>query len=213
MTVRDAGRCFGISYHLYCSDLVHLGANWVVLNLVPLCNPLTQLSTPNGERSTRNWCHRIDNSSLVTLKCFQLCQRGISTGKLKIYTIDGVKYSAKNECNTMIAAPRRHKHPSSSANRPSDVGVSVNINAEFNPMAVTTIFECFSRDLITEYCQGVESSTVYTVPPSFVETLHGRSNSSLPCPPLYMHAQAIIPTFLTSNIYIGLCLSNTLTST
>jgi hypothetical protein len=58
--------------------------------------------------------------------------KGISTGKLKIYTIDGSKYCAKNECNTMIIAPRRHKHPSSGANRPSDVAVTVNINAEFN---------------------------------------------------------------------------------
>jgi len=57
---------------------------------------------------------------------------GIPTGKLKIYTIDGSKYCAKNECNMMIIAPRRHKRPSSSANRPPDVAVTVNINAEFN---------------------------------------------------------------------------------
>jgi hypothetical protein len=56
----------------------------------------------------------------------------ISTGKLKIYTIDGSKYWAKNECNMMIIAPRRHKHPSSGANRPPDVAVTVTINAEFN---------------------------------------------------------------------------------
>jgi len=52
--------------------------------------------------------------------------------KLNIYTIDGWKYCAKNECNTMIIAPRSHKDPSSSANGPSDVAVTVNINAEFN---------------------------------------------------------------------------------
>jgi len=51
---------------------------------------------------------------------------------LKIYKIDGLKYCAKNECNTMITMPRWHKHPSSGANRPSDVAVRVNINAEFN---------------------------------------------------------------------------------
>jgi hypothetical protein len=56
----------------------------------------------------------------------------ISTAKLKIYTIDGSKYCAKKECNTMIIVPRRHKHPSSGANRPSDIAVTVNINAEFN---------------------------------------------------------------------------------
>jgi len=49
-----------------------------------------------------------------------------------IYTIDGLKYCAKNEYNTMIIAPRRHKDPSSGANRPSDIAVTVNINAEFN---------------------------------------------------------------------------------
>jgi len=55
----------------------------------------------------------------------------IATGKLEIYTIDGLKYCTKNECNTMVIAPRRHKHPSSGANRPSDIAVTVNINAEF----------------------------------------------------------------------------------
>jgi hypothetical protein len=54
----------------------------------------------------------------------------------------------------MIIAPRRHEHPSSIANRPSDIGVTVNINAAFNLMAVNPIIECFSRDLITEYCRG-----------------------------------------------------------
>jgi hypothetical protein len=32
----------------------------------------------------------------------------------------------------MIFMPRMHKAPSSGANRPSDVAVTVNINAEFN---------------------------------------------------------------------------------
>jgi hypothetical protein len=41
----------------------------------------------------------------------------------------------------MITTPTRHKHPSSGANRPSDVGVTVNINAEFNLMAVNPIIE------------------------------------------------------------------------
>jgi hypothetical protein len=57
---------------------------------------------------------------------------GISTGKLRMYTIDGLQYCAKNECNTMIIGPRWHNHPLSGANSPSDVAVAVNINAEFN---------------------------------------------------------------------------------
>jgi hypothetical protein len=57
---------------------------------------------------------------------------GISTGKLNIYTIDSLKYCTKNKCNMMIITPRRHKHPSSGANGPSDVAVTVNINAEIN---------------------------------------------------------------------------------
>jgi hypothetical protein len=32
----------------------------------------------------------------------------------------------------MIIVPSRHKHPSSGANRASDIAVTVNINAEFN---------------------------------------------------------------------------------
>jgi hypothetical protein len=99
------------------------------------------------------------------LHCFELCKRGISTGKLKIYTIDGSIYCAKNECNTMIIAPRRQQHPSSGANRPSEVAVTVNFNAEFNLLPVNTIIECFSRDLVTEYCQGLEASTISTAPP------------------------------------------------
>jgi len=78
---------------------------------------------------------------------------------------------------------------------------------------VNPIIECFSRDLVTEYCQGLASSAVHTAPPFFVETLHGRSNRSLPRLPLHMHAQAIVPTFLMSNIYIGLCIPKALTLT
>ena len=57
---------------------------------------------------------------------------GISTGKLKLYPNDGLKYCAKKECNNMITAPGCHKHSSSGAIRPSDGAVTVNINAEFN---------------------------------------------------------------------------------
>jgi hypothetical protein len=67
---------------------------------------------------------------------------------LQIYTIDGSMYCAKNKCNTMIIVPRRHQHTSSGANRPSDVAVTVNFNAEFNLMPVNPIIECISRDLV-----------------------------------------------------------------
>jgi len=113
----------------------------------------------------------------------------------------------------MIIAPRRHQHPSSGASRPSDVAVTVNINAEFNLMPVNPIIECFSRDLVPEYCQGLEASAVSSAPPFFVESLLGRSNRSLPHLPLHMHAEEIILTFLTSNIYIRLRLRNALTLT
>jgi len=69
--------------------------------------------------------------------------------------------------------PRRHQHPLSSANRHSDVAVTVNSNAEFKLMAVNAIIECVSMYLVPEYCQGLESSVVYTVPPSFVESFNG----------------------------------------
>jgi len=68
--VCDARRCFGITYHLYRSDLVHLGANWVVLKLSQQCNHPTRLPTPSGGTSTRNWCHGIENTSLFALLCF-----------------------------------------------------------------------------------------------------------------------------------------------
>jgi hypothetical protein len=61
-----------------------------------------------------------------------LCQREISTRKLKIYTMDGSMDCAKNKCNTMIIMTRWEKHPSSGAKKPSDVAVTVNINAQFN---------------------------------------------------------------------------------
>jgi len=131
-TVCHAGRCFGITYHCGCSDLVHLAANWVVPKLSQLCNHPTWLPTPSSGECTWNWCHRIENTSMFALRCFWLCQRGISSGKLTIYSIEGSKYCARHECNTMIITPRWHKHPSSGANGPSDVAVTVNINAQFN---------------------------------------------------------------------------------
>jgi len=118
-----------------------------------------------------------------------------------------------NVCMTMITTARRPKHPSSGANRPSDVAVTVNINAEFHLMAVNSIIEWLSRDPNAEYCQGLDSSAVSTAPPVLVETLPCRSNRSLPRLPLHMHTQPIIPTFLMSNICIGRCLPKSLTLT
>jgi len=78
-------------------------------------------------------------------------------------------------------------------------------------MAVNPIIECFSMDLVPEYCRGIESSAVYTVPPFFVEYLHGHSNRSLPRLPLHMHAEEMIPTVVAWNIHIGKCLPKALT--
>ena len=69
-------------------------------------------------------------------------------------------------------------------------------------MAIHPIIECFGRDPVPEDCHGLESSAVNSAPPVFVESLHGRSNRSLPRLPLHMHAEDIIPTALTSNIHI-----------
>jgi len=80
-------------------------------------------------------------------------------------------------------------------------------------MAVDPITECFSRDLVPEYCHGLESSGVYTAPPFFVESLPGRSNKSPPRLPLHMQAEKIAPAFLTLNIYIGLRVPKVLTLT
>jgi hypothetical protein len=99
-------------------------------------------------------------------------QKGISTGKSKIYTLDDSKHCSKNESNTIITAPRRHNHRSGGANKPSDIGVIVNINAEFKLMAVNPVIEYASRDVVPEYYQSLVSNTGYTVPPCL-------SNSSL----------------------------------
>jgi hypothetical protein len=56
----------------------------------------------------------------------------VSSAKLETHRIDGLKICSKNECNIMIIAGRSPQHPSSGANRPSDVAVTVNINAQFN---------------------------------------------------------------------------------
>jgi hypothetical protein len=130
-----------------------------------------------------------------------------------MYTIDCSKYCAKNESDTMIIAPRRHQHPSTGTHRPSVVTVTANFNAEYNLMAVNPIIDYFSRDLVPEYCHGLESSAVSTAPPIVVKSLHGPSNRSISRLPLHMHAEEIILTFLTLNISIGPCLpkANTLT--
>jgi hypothetical protein len=80
-------------------------------------------------------------------------------------------------------------------------------------MAVNPIIECYSRDHVPEYCQRLESHAGYTAPPVFVESVHGRSNRRLPRLPLHLHADNIITTFLTSNIYIGICLPKAFTLT
>ena len=113
----------------------------------------------------------------------------------------------------MITTSRRHKHPSSGANRPSDDGETVNIIALFNLKGVNPIIECFSRDLVVECCLGLDSRGVNTAPPFFVGTLPGHSNRSLGRVSLHMHAQVTITTFLTSNIYIRLCLHKSLSLT
>jgi hypothetical protein len=68
-SVCDTGSCFGISSHLYLSDLVHHGVNWVVPNLSTLCNHPTRLPTPSGWKCTGNCCHQSENSSLFALEC------------------------------------------------------------------------------------------------------------------------------------------------
>jgi len=78
-------------------------------------------------------------------------------------------------------------------------------------MDVNPIIEWFWRDLVPEYCQGLESRAVYTAPPFFVESVHGRSDKSLPRLPLHMHAEDSIPPFFKSNMHIGWCLPTALT--
>jgi len=92
----------------------------------------TATNLPNGAKSTRKWRYRIDNMSLDAFRYISLCQRGISTGKLIIWTIDCWKYCAKNHWKTKRIVRRRPKHPTRGANSLSDVAVIVTINAEFD---------------------------------------------------------------------------------
>jgi hypothetical protein len=71
----------------------------------------------------------------------------------------------------MTIAPRRHRNLSSSANRPSDVAVTVNFTAELYLMPVNPTIECFSREFVTEYCPGLASGAVYAAIPLFVKSL------------------------------------------
>ena len=101
--------------------------------VVPTVQPSNApTNTLSCAKSTWNWCHRMNNTSLFTFQCFNLCERGIISRKPKIYWIDSWKYCAMNQSKTIITTPRRQTHPSSGANRPSDVAVTVNINAEYN---------------------------------------------------------------------------------
>jgi len=118
----------------------------------------TASNTPSVGKRTNHWYHRIENTSLFALRCFELCQSRISTGNLKIYKIDGSKHSAKIKCNTMISVPRRHKHTSSGANRPSHVAVTVNINALDNLSSIW-----WQLTLWLKACQGVTSPRIVAV--------------------------------------------------
>ena len=140
--------------------------------------------------------------------------------KLKIYTVDGLKYCPKNECNNMMIKPRQLIHPSSSANWPPDVAVTVNINAEWNLSLIwwqlapwLNAVQGFSSPDIVTGDYDLESSVVYTVPPIFLESLRGRSNRSLSHLPLHMQSEGNLPTFSKSNFYIGLCLLKAATLT
>jgi hypothetical protein len=125
--------------------------------VVPTAQPSNMVTNiPCGGKNTCNWYHRMEIMSLFALRHIQLSHRGISTVKLKIYRINGSKNYSKNMCNTILTTPRMHQCPSSSANRPSDVAVTVNINAEFHVMAVSPIIECFSKNLVHKYSHSMK---------------------------------------------------------
>jgi hypothetical protein len=73
-------------------------------------------------------------------------------------------------------------------------------------MAGNSIIKCCSWNLVPENRHSSDASTVYTAPLCVVKSLSGESNVSLPRLPCYTHAEDTIPTFLTCDIYIALCL-------
>ena len=62
-------------------------------------------------------------------------------------------------------------------------------------MTMNPIPEYFGRDLVPEYCNGLESRAVYTAHSFFVESLPGCSNKSIPHLLLHVHAEETVPTF------------------
>ena len=126
----------------------------------------------------------------------------MSTAKLELYTIDDSKYCAKNECNMLIIAPRRYKHPLSCANGPSDIAVIVDINAEFNLTLIRwqltpelNTVQGISYPCIVTGVSDLESSTVCTAPAYFFKSLPGRSDRCLPGMPFHVDAEKMIPIF------------------
>jgi hypothetical protein len=115
--------------------------------------------------------------------------------------VANTKYCAMNQCNTMILTTR------------ADDVVTVNFNTVFNLMEFYPKIEWVARDLVPQYHQDLESNAVYTVPPNYVESLHGHSNRALPHMLLYMHAEEINTTFIMSNVDIGVCLLKALNVT
>jgi len=92
---------------------------------------------------------------------------GISTGKLKIYTIDCSKYWAKNKYNTIITAPRRYRHPPSGANRPSDIAVTMIINGEVNLSLIRWQLSPYFNAI-----EGISSPSIVMVQSREQSTLH-----------------------------------------
>jgi len=135
-SAEDCSRCRALLLHHTLLSLPRPLASQIKLSssqVVWTVQPSNMASnTPSGGQCTHHWCHKMRNLSFFAPRSLYLCHPGISTGKLKIYTIDCSRYCAKNECNTVMVAPRRHKHPLSGANSPSDVAVIVNINPKIN---------------------------------------------------------------------------------
>jgi hypothetical protein len=78
-------------------------------------------------------------------------------------------------------------------------------------MAYLNTLQGISSPSILMDASDLESYTVDTTPPYFAESLPCRSNRSLPNQLFPIHAEEILATFSTSNIYIGQCLLKALT--
>jgi len=152
---------------------------------------------------------------LFALQYINLCERRISTGKLKIYTIEGQMYWFKNKCNIVKIMPKNASTPFKWCKYTFRTGCTSEyqcwVQPQLNLMGVNRIMKRFSMDLVPQDCHCLVCNAIFSAPYIVVESPHGRSIRSLPWLLLHVDAKGTIATYLSTNINIGLCIPTAFT--